>query len=230
MRSGVSASRLAPGLVLPIQTHYPFTHLKRALQILKKQAERLVDAVSDFTGYAAVRVPLQKASRPREVTLDFTGYRQVNSYACGAVAAAMVMKYLRPQVSFERIHATVDPTEQSGAGTLRVMRSLRSLRIGVSRKTKLTFDDIGAAVEAGHPVLVCVKTDDPDTHHWVVIYGYGRRPNVVFVAGQGLPFIGQQRVTWQQFRRQWSPPGAGLVCWKAKARKSVRQSRPVKKK
>lgn len=186
--------------------------------------------VSDFTGYAAVRVPLQKASRPGEVTLDFTGYRQVNTYACGAVASAMVVKFLRPQVSFEQIHAAVDPTEESGAGTLRVTRALRSLRIGVSRKTKLTFDDISAATEAGSPVLVCVKTNDLDTHHWVVIYGYGRRPNLVFVAGQGLPFIGKQRVTWSQFRRQWATPGEGLVCWKASGRKSQPSSRPAKKK
>ncbi len=186
--------------------------------------------MSDFTGYAAVRVPLQKASRPGEVTLDFTGYRQVNTYACGAVAAAMVVKYLRPQMNFERIYAAVDPTEQSGAGTLQVQRALRSLRIGASRKTKLTFDDIGAAIEAGRPVLVCVKTDDPSTTHWVVIYGYGRRPNVVFVAGQGLPFFGKQRMTWQKFRRQWSPPGEGLVCWKASRRPSRPSFRPTKKK
>jgi ABC-type bacteriocin/lantibiotic exporter with double-glycine peptidase domain len=196
--------------------------LKYPLQILKDEARRFADIVSDLTGYAAVRVPLQKARSPCEVSLAFTGYRQVNSYACGAVAAAMVVKYLRPQVSFERVHAAVDPTEQSGAGTLRVMRALRSLRMGVARKTKLTFDDIGDAIDAGRPVLVCVKTEDPRTQHWVVIYGYGRRPNLVFVAGQGLPFIGRQRVTWQQFRRQWSPPGGGLVCWKAEVRKPVR--------
>jgi ABC-type bacteriocin/lantibiotic exporter with double-glycine peptidase domain len=213
-----------------IANQYPFIQLKRALQILKEQAGRLADVVSDFTGYAAVRVPLPKASRPGEVTLDFTGYRQVNSYACGAVAAAMVVKYLRPQVSFERIHAAVNPTQTSGAGTLRVVRALRSLRIGVSQKTKLTFDDISAALEAGCPVLVCVETDDLDTHHWVVLYGYGRRPNVVFVAGQGLPFIGRQRVTWQQFRRQWATPGEGLVCWKANVRNPARPSRPAKKK
>lgn len=181
--------------------------------------DEVINHISDLTGYAAVRVPLQQASRPGEVTLDFTGYRQVNTYACGAVAAAMVVKYLRPQVSFERIHAAVDPCQEIGAGTMRVTRALRSLRIGVSRRTKLTFDNISAAIEAGRPVLVCVKTDEPDTHHWVVIYGYGRRPNAVFVAGQGLPFIGKQRVMWQQFRRQWSPPGEGLVCWKAIVRK-----------
>lgn len=197
---------------------------------LKAHWGRLLDVVSDVTNYAAVRVPLQKASRPGEVTLDLTGYRQVNTYACGAVAAAMVVKYLRPQVSFERIHAAVDPTQQSGAGTMRVTRALRSLRVGVSRKTDLTFDDICNAIDAGRPVMVSVKTTDTRTDHWVVIYGYGRRPNLLFVAGQGLHFIARQRVNWSEFRRQWKPPGEGLVCWKAKARKPACPSRPLKKK
>ena len=85
----------------------------------------VLDRISDLTGFAAVRVPLQKASRPGEVTLDFTGYRQVNTYGCGAVASAMVVKLLRPQMSFERIHAAVDPTQECGAGTIRVMWALR---------------------------------------------------------------------------------------------------------
>jgi hypothetical protein len=204
--------------------------LKHTLQLLKQQAGRLADAVSDFTNYAAVRVPLQKASRPGEVTLDLTGYRQVNTYACGAVASAMVVKYLRPQVSFERIHAAVDPTQQSGAGTMRVMRAMRSLRVGVSRKTHLTFDDVCHAIDDGRPVMVSVKTTDTRTDHWVVIYGYGRRPNLLFVAGQGLHFIARQRVKWPDFRSKWSPPGEGIVCWNAKPRKTVRPSRPAKKK
>lgn len=197
---------------------------------LKAHWGRLVDVVSDLTGYAAVRVPLQMASRSGEVTLDLTGYRQINTFGCGAVAAAMVVKCLRPQVSFERIHAAVDPTQQSGAGTMRVMRALRSLRVGVSRKTDLTFDNICTAIDAGRPVMVCVKTADTRTDHWVVVYGYGRRPNLVFVAGQGLHFIARQRVNWSEFRRQWKPPGEGLVCWKAKARKPAHPSRPLKKK
>ena len=135
--------------------------MKHTLQLLKQQAGRLADAVSDFTNYAAVRVPLQKASRPGEVTLDLTGYRQVNTFGCGAVAAAMVVRVLRPQISFERIHAAVDPTQQSGAGTMRVMRALRSLRVGVSRKTHLTFDEVCHAIDAGSPVMVSVKTTRP---------------------------------------------------------------------
>ena len=204
--------------------------VERALQFVKEQVGRVADAVSDLTGYAAVRVPLQKASRPGEVTLDFTGYRQIDSYSCGAVASAMVVKFFRPQVSFERIHGAVDPCQEIGASTVRVMKALRSLGIGVKRRTKLTFGDICTALGAGNPVLVCVTTSDPYTNHWVVIYGYGRRPKLLFVAGQGLHFIARQRVKWSTFGQQWASPGEGLVCWKAKPRKTIRPSRPVKKK
>jgi len=194
---------------------------------LKAHWGRLVDVLSDLTGYAAVRVPLQKASRPGEVTLDLTGYRQIDSYSCGAVASAMVVKFFRPQVSFERIHGAVDPCQEIGASTVRVTRALRSLGIGVKRRTKLTFDDICNALDTGNPVMVCVTTSDPYTNHWVVIYGYGRRPKLLFVAGQGLHFIARQRVKWPDFRQQWASPGEGLVCWKAKQRKTVRPSRLV---
>jgi len=74
-----------------------------------------------------------------------------------------------------------------------------------------------------------VKTGREDTDHWVVIYGYGRRPNLVFVAGQGIHFIARQRKAWQDFRRQWSPPGEGIVCWTAQPGKTTRPSRPLKK-
>jgi hypothetical protein len=65
--------------------------------------------------------------------------------------------------------------------------------------------------------MVRVRTDRPDTNHWIVIYGYSRRPSVVFIAGQGLPFIARQRVKWQAFRKQWIPAGEGIVCSKSRS-------------
>jgi hypothetical protein len=188
----------------------------------------MLDGLSDVTGFAAIRVPLQRASHPNEVTLNVPGYRQIDSYSCGAVAAAMAIKFLRPRINFDRVHATVDPCPEQGAGTRQVMRALRSLGIEVDRRTNLTFTAICKAIDAKSPVLACVKTADPMTTHWVVIYGYGygygRRPSLVFVAGQGLPFVANQRVNWADFRQQWSPAGLGLVCRGAK-RKIVRPRR-----
>ena len=204
--------------------------VQAGLQAGRELGQAVLDEASERTGWVAVREPLQRAANDREVTLEVPGYRQINSYACGAVAAAMVVKYFRPRVSFECIYDAVDPTQQFGAGTTRVMRALRSLGVGVSRKTDLTFADICAAIDADQPVIVCVKTGDPGVDHWVVIYGYGRRPNLVFVAGQGLHFFARQRTAWPKFRKVWSPRGEGLICWKAKARKPRPAPRICKKK
>lgn len=198
-----------------------------SLQNLKDHLKDLGAAVIERTGYAAVRVPLQKASRPREVTLDLPGYWQIDSYSCGGIAAAMVVQCLRPQVSFRRVHGAVAPLPDTGAGTRRVLRALRSLGLVVAARTDLTFDTLCEVIDAGCPVMVCVTTADPSIDHWVVIYGYGRRPNLVFVAGQGLPFLARHRTPWREFRYEWSPPGLGLVCWKATRRQRGRlTSRP----
>ena len=41
------------------------------------------DWLTDWTGYAAIPVRLERASRPREITLPLPGYMQLNSYSCG---------------------------------------------------------------------------------------------------------------------------------------------------
>jgi len=174
----------------------------------------VLDQISAFTGYAATRVPLQQATTPNEVTLKLPGYRQLDSYSCGAIAVAMVTKFLRPAVSFERCYTTVNPQPRTGAGTQRVLRALRSLGLKVLHRHHLTFAALRAAIDAGCPVLVCVQTAEPHIDHWVVLYGYGQRPNLVFIAGQGLPFLSRQRMSWSDFRQQWTPRGVGLVCWK----------------
>lgn len=178
--------------------------------------------LSDLTGYAAVAVPLQKAKRQSEVTLDLTGYRQIDSFSCGGVAAAMAAKFLRLRMSFERIYTAVNPSRRTGSGTGRVARALRSLGVRVSSRKTLGFDDLCAAIDKGSPVLVCIKTCDVDTDHWVVLYGYGRRPDLLFVAGYGLPFLSENRIGRREFRGLWIPPGAGLVCSKARRRKCGR--------
>jgi hypothetical protein len=185
--------------------------VKECLQLLTDQTVGLADAVSALTGYAAVRVPLERARRRGEVTLDLVGYRQIDSYSCGAVAAAMIARAMRPGLRFQQVHAAVSPSPVTGASVTRVTRALRSLGVGVSPKNRLTFAGVCAAIDAGCPL--CVHVGRGAVTHWVVIYGYGRRPELVFVAGQGLPFLARQRVPWRQFRSQWHPPRPALLCY-----------------
>lgn len=69
------------------------------------------------------------------------------------------VKFFHPRMSFERIHCVVAPDQDIGVGTLRLSRALHSLGVGMIRRTRLTFADISAAIDAGRPVLDSTEAD-----------------------------------------------------------------------
>ncbi|NDA67781.1 MAG: hypothetical protein EBY09_14265, partial [Verrucomicrobia bacterium] len=68
--------------------------------MLKKLFTKTLDALSDWTDFVATRVPLRRASRAEEVTLDLPGYCQLDSFGCGAIAGVMALKHFQPRASF----------------------------------------------------------------------------------------------------------------------------------
>jgi hypothetical protein len=89
-------------------------------------AQWIGDQITDCTGLAAVRVPLERASGPRSKTLSIPGYAQTNSYCCGAVAAVMVARYFHPEMEFGTVYDVVAPAPETGAGSGQVARALRT--------------------------------------------------------------------------------------------------------
>ncbi|MEN9573386.1 MAG: hypothetical protein RL514_1241 [Verrucomicrobiota bacterium] len=131
------------------------------------------------------------------------------------VAGIMVLKHFKPSVSFTTFYARVSPHPENGTATRRLVRALRQSGLRVSERHDLTFADLCAAIDAGRPTLVGVHNAGAGDSHWVVVYGYGRKPNRVFLATNGLPLVSNV-VPLRQFAHRWSPPGNGLVCAKAK--------------
>ena len=84
----------------------------------------------------------------------------------------------------------------------------------------LTFADLCGAIDSGCPVIVVVQNPGEDAAHWVVVYGYGKRPNRVFLATNGWPLFTSNRVPLRRFAQLWSPHGNGLICAERK-RKSI---------
>jgi len=189
----------------------PPAALKQFTSLLKETLPAILDKVSELTGYAATRVPLKGASRPNKVTLALPGYMQLDSFSRGAVAAAMVVKYFRPSARFERIYARINPDPNWGASTKTVARALRQFGVRVRIRSKLTFGDLCGAIDADSPVLVTIHNPRAQTDHWVVVYGYGRKPNRVFIASNGIPFF-HNAVPLRKFSYIWSPRGNGLIC------------------
>jgi len=185
-----------------------------ASRIVHRTVCWLGDRVTDWSGYAAIRMSLEKANGPRERTLDLPGYVQINSYCCAAVTAAMVVRYFRPQMSFGRIYAIVNPSQEYGAGSARVSKAVRACGLHVSHQHRLTFEQVCSAIKQGRPILAIVHNPGAENSHWVVIYGYGRCPDRLFIAFNGMPWCGRNRIPRREFERIWSPRGNGIICWK----------------
>jgi hypothetical protein len=177
-------------------------------------AQWLGDQITDWTRLAALRVPLARASGHRAVTLDLPGYLQTNSYGCGAVAAVMVVRYFRPQMPFGAVYDAVAPLPEIGAQPRQVARAMRSCGLRVTARGRLQFSDLCQSMKEGSPVLVVIRNPGADSRHWVVVYGYRRIPDQVYLANNGLPFFTRNRVSLSAFRRLWEPKGNGLVCSK----------------
>lgn len=188
--------------------------------MLKKLMGEFGDKISEWTGFVATRVPISRAAGSREVTLDLPGYGQIDSYCCGVVAGIMALKHFKPRASFERFYRRVQPDFETGTSTTRLIRALRQSGVRVKERHDLAFADLCGAIDSGWPVILVVQNPGEDAAHWVVVYGYGKRPNRVLLATNGFPLVTSNRVPLRRFARLWSPHGNGLVC-SERRRKSI---------
>lgn len=192
-------------------------------QRLRQSAAAFGDKITETTGWAAIGVPLPRASGQRQVTLDIPGYVQTNSYGCGAVSAAMVVRHFSPGTPFATIYAAVEPDPESGATTAQVREGLLACGIEGTIRRRLTFRALCDAVKSGAPVLVSIRNPGAANRHWAVVYGYGLRPDLVFIAGNGLPWLSQNPVSLRQFRTLWDPKGNGILCTKRQSSRPTRR-------
>jgi hypothetical protein len=183
-----------------------------ARPVVARVAKWFGDLVSHYTGLCALRVPLQQASGPRAKTLSLPGYVQTNSYGCGAVAAVMVARYFKPHLEFGRVYEAVAPAPQTGAGRTRIVRALRACGLQVRAGHRFRFEDLCQAIDAGSPVLAVIHSPGADCRHWVVLYGYRRIPDKLYVANNGPPLVTSNQVARSAFERLWEPRGNGLIC------------------
>ena len=181
------------------------------------------DEITARTGLAAVRVPLDRTSGTQEVTLDVPGYLQTNSYGCGAVAAVMIVRHFHPRKAFGAVYDTVAPDSDLGTSTTRARRGLRACGIDVASRHRLTFRGLCKAIEDDRPVMIVIRNPGSSTAHWVVVYGYGKRPDRLYVAGNNWPWIGTNQIPRREFESIWDPKGNGLICCKAKRRPIARR-------
>lgn len=196
--------------------------MKNVIEKVIERAGQALDRFSDQTGIVLVEDWLKHPDVPDVVTLkNLPGYRQTNTYSCGFTAAAMVVHHFYPRRSINRLYQLVQPDEEMGTSSAKLIGALRKSGIAVQEREDLKWTDLQQAIQMGRPVIASVSTRSADVLHWVVLYGYGRRPSRVFVAGHGIPWLGKKEFTYFEFRAaMWNPEGYALIC-----RKSVRAQR-----
>ena len=179
---------------------------------MKQAIAKAVNWLADRTGIRVLpdRLPHPKGSNVE--TLSIPGYYQTQGHTCGYVAGLMVLHFFRPDVPAEKFYERVRPHVRWGVSRQRLMDALCLYGVRVKWKRDLDFNGIVDAIDDGRPIAVVVRTRNADVNHWVVVYGYGKKPNRVFVAGE-LPFQGQSVYPYSMFRTHyWENPGFGLVC------------------
>lgn len=181
-------------------------------------ATKALDTFATATGIRLVPEPLRHPSADDVCTLDIQGYRQIESYTCGYAAGATILHTFHPDACLDKFFKQYNPDHDHGLEIKQLIRCLRANGIGVSEKHDLTFKKIAATLDEGFPILTLTRTNERNIQHWVVLYGYGKNPNRVFIAGEKLPVInritGSQEIPWSEFSRsKWADKGFGLVCW-----------------
>jgi len=195
-----------------------------SLDALKRMATRAIDEIPRSLRIQKIPDILPDTTGKNEFKLAISGYCQADTYSCGAIAGWSVLEHFNPKVKFRAFYDACAPAPDSGTSTTRLMKALRKHGVAVSDRKDLDFDGIQQCLRDGKPILVSIAGNslfDDEAGHWVAIYGFGRKPNRIFICGKTRPGFSRQEMTWKQFKAIWNPLGEGLVCSPKRIRESV---------
>ena len=89
----------------------------------------------------------------------------------------MVLKHYQRALYGEALFTALG-TARDGTGQSAIVRVLRSQGLRASLRYDMSFDRMAASLCAGKVLIGYLQ----DEEHWLVIYGFGRSPQRVFVA------------------------------------------------
>ena len=127
-----------------------------------------------------------------DVFIDIPNLRQYGTYTCGATCVQMIMNWINPYESDLNLTAyeeALGTSEEAGTPPENMLEYFEQNEIRITAKEKRTINNLTAALDKGHPVLMCIQAwaasddgyntenpDDEDTYltegHWVICVGY----------------------------------------------------------
>jgi ABC-type bacteriocin/lantibiotic exporter with double-glycine peptidase domain len=150
-------------------------------------------------------------------TLDLPGYRQARMYACGYASTLMVVRYFGIDIAAEALFRQLR-TGRDGTRQNSIVRELRGLGLRAGVRYDVDFTRIGREIDRGKLIVSYLA----DAEHWVVVYGYGRDPDRLFVADPRPD---------EPCEHSWSDSGArlegfGIICSRAPTRARAAERLP----
>lgn len=114
---------------------------------------------------------------PQVVTLPVPGYKQARNYCCGFAVTLMVLKHFQRGLCGEALFTALG-TAQDGTGQSAIVRVLRAQGVRANLRYDMDFDRMASSLCAGKVLIGYLE----DEEHWLVVYGFGRSPQRIYVA------------------------------------------------
>ena len=120
---------------------------------------------------------VQPADDSLTTTLPLSGFRQARPYTCGFATGLMVLRYFGVDVPAMELYRRLG-TGQDGTRQNSILRELRAGGLRVNMRYDVDFSRICCEVDRNKLIVGYLH----DIEHWLVIYGYGREPERIFIA------------------------------------------------
>ena len=167
----------------------------------------MLSAVSRSRPQPFLAPPFQVIHRPRDprvVTLPLFGYRQVKNYSCGFASTLMVARHFRVPIAARELYERLG-TSYWGTSQAAIVRALRGIGLRANLRYDVDFERVATAIDRGKVLIGYLEADE----HWLVLYGYGRSPERVFVADP-RPHYRRCERPWRLYGERLG--GFGIVC------------------
>lgn len=145
--------------------------------------------------------------------LSLRGFYQVRPYTCGFASALTVLRYFRRDVPAPELYERLG-TDSEGTSQSAIVREVRAEGLSANIRYDMDFARLCRCIDENRLVIGYHHR----LEHWVVIHGYARDPDRVFVADS---YPGYRREHWwEQYGVKLG--GFGIVCG-ARRRNSERR-------
>lgn len=137
------------------------------------------------------------------VARPIRAYYQVRQYTCGYACALTVVHALQRRVEPRDLYQALR-TDHTGTSQTSIVNALRAHGVSANTRYDLDFARLSRTLDAGRLLIAYHHPME----HWVVVYGYGRDPDRVFVADP-LPSMGSEQL-WSKYGPKLR--NFGIVC------------------